>query len=390
MSRFALSLFLFLCFFSGKAQESLKDIIVPFYTEKIKLTYSPELIDFKDPVISEKGLVQFFKSLAGKNYSPLLKSLRQSKSVLLLNDWFYYQLMSNTTEQLLQGESSYTKELFCWFLLSQSGFDTRLAYFDQEVYLYVYTNDDIFEAPIINDADKQFVNLSRVFDTSSFQKALYLLNFSPNPDGQAFSFAITDLPALKPRIRDKSLEFPYRQQIHKMNLQVDESIKDYMHNYPLIAESQYFDAPVSKTLTASLLPQLRKMLLGKNDWESLEIIASLTRSAFNYQEDRQCFGRSKPMIPDEVFLYPYSDCEDRSALFYYLVKELLNLPMIVLAYPDHLTVAVALPQTREGAIFYQGKAYYVCDPTGPVNSSEIGYIPKDYEDQAYEIIKKYK
>ncbi|HMQ48579.1 MAG TPA: hypothetical protein PKA00_00420 [Saprospiraceae bacterium] len=390
MSRFALVPCLLLCFFSGKAQETVKEVIVPFYTERIKLSYSPELLDFKDPTISEKGLVQFFKTLAGNNYSHLLKSLRQSKNVLQLNDWFYYQLMVNSTEQLLQGKAQNTKELFCWFLMAQSGYDTRLAYFDEEVYLYVYTNDDIFEAPIISDAGKQFVNLSRIFDSTAFQKALYLLNFTPNTDGHSFSFAIHDLPALKPKIKEKNLEFSFRQQVHKLSLQVDEGIKDYMFNYPLIAESQYFDAPISKTLAASLEPQLRKILLGKNEWESIEIIASFTRSAFKYQEDKQCFGRSKPMIPDEVFLHPYSDCEDRSVVFYYLVKEMLNLPMIVLAYPDHLTVAVALPQTREGAIFYQGKAYYVCDPTGPVNSSEVGSIPKGYEDQPFEIIKKYK
>ena len=84
------------------------------------------------------------------------------------------------------------------------------------------------------------------------------------------------------------------------------------------------------------------------------------------------------MIADEVFFYPYSDCEDRSALFYALVRELLDLPMIVVAFPDHLTVAVSLEEELPGAVIsYQGRRYYICDPTGPVNSSEIGIFPKN-------------
>ena len=96
------------------------------------------------------------------------------------------------------------------------------------------------------------------------------------------------------------------------------------------------------------------------------------------------------MVAEEVFLYPYSDCEDRSALFIRLAEELLGLPMIVLAYPDHLTVGVALPQTKSGFVRYNSKAYYVCDPTGPVNSDAVGKIPEGYEDTPYEIIKEYK
>ena len=96
------------------------------------------------------------------------------------------------------------------------------------------------------------------------------------------------------------------------------------------------------------------------------------------------------MVAEEVFLYPYSDCEDRSALYVRLVQELLGLPMIILAYPDHLTVGVALPQTKGGFVRYKSKAYYICDPTGPANSAVVGEVPEGYEDTPFDIIKEYK
>ena len=109
-----------------------------------------------------------------------------------------------------------------------------------------------------------------------------------------------------------------------------------------------------------------------------------------YKEDHDHFGKSKPMIADEVFHYSFSDCEDRSALFYNLVKELLDLPMIMIAYPDHLTIGVALTQQIGNPINYKGRKYYICDPTGPSNSTRIGSVPKNYERKSFEILADYK
>ena len=60
--------------------------------------------------------------------------------------------------------------------------------------------------------------------------------------------------------------------------------------------------------------------------------------------------------------------------------------MIIVAFPDHLTVAVALDQPIGPSIKYKGKKFYIVDPTGPSNSSEIGRVPKGYEKQSFEIL----
>lgn len=163
-----------------------------------------------------------------------------------------------------------------------------------------------------------------------------------------------------------------------------------MAEYPLIDEAEYLDIPFSATLSASLFPQLEQLLAGKSEWEKAELLAAFTRSSFAYKEDKEYFGYSKPMAAEEVFLYPYSDCEDRSALYIRLAEELLGLPMIALAYPDHLTVGIALPRTKNGFVRYKGEAYYICDPTGPANSAEVGVVPAGYENAPFEVIRKYE
>ena len=46
------------------------------------------------------------------------------------------------------------------------------------------------------------------------------------------------------------------------------------------------------------------------------------------------------MFPEETINYPYSDCEDRSILFSYLVKNLLHLDIVGVKYNDHLATAI--------------------------------------------------
>ncbi len=371
------------------AQENL-EMILPFYSENIRIIYNPSLLSAGAPAISERGLVAHFHALARTDYAVLLKSTSQARKALNLNDWLHYQLLTKALEKIYTGRPKVEKELACWFLLSQAGFDTRLAYLDDDVFLYAYSRDAIFEAPIIKDRGRSFVNLTNIHSGRSAQQALYLLNFQPNPEGRSFSFQLKQLPLLRPRLSRREARFFFRDKWHQLEVEVNETIREFMADYPMLEESQYLDVPLSSALMNSLLPQLKRMLEGKNKWEAAELLAAFTRSSFAYKEDKAHFGKSKPMVAEEVFLYPFSDCEDRTALFVRLAQELLGLPMLVLAYPGHLTVAVALPQTKDGFVRYKGKAYYVCDPTGPVDSATVGEIPQGYEDSPFEVIKSYE
>lgn len=365
------------------------EIVVPFYSEKVKIAYSEDLLEGGDPLVEEQSLKRYFREMSLTNYHTLLGSLRRASRTLRLNDWLYYQLLQKTLQQIMADASSNQQVLMSWFMLSQSGYDTRLAYLGDQVFLYVYTQDDIYEAPMIKDEGRKYVNLTQIRSGRKARSALYLLGLHPNPDGHSFTFHLRELPLLRPQLSERSLRYFYKGEWHPLEVTVDENIARYMEEYPILGESLYLEAPFSSSLAKSLYPYLRQRIKGKNEWQATELLAAFTRSAFEYKEDKEHFGCSKPMIAEEVFLHPYSDCEDRSALFFNLVRELLDLPMLVVAYPDHLTIAVALPQTKGGSIRYKGRNYYICDPTGPKKSHEIGRVPQGYENTAFKIIESY-
>lgn len=114
-----------------------------------------------------------------------------------------------------------------------------------------------------------------------------------------------------------------------------------------------------------------------------------TRYAFLFEKDTEIFGNEKRLSPEETLLYEQSDCEDRAALFFYLVKEIYNLPMIVLVYPRHVTIAVQLDKPVGNPIVYKGKKYSICEPTPQKQDLRIGQRIPALSNTPYEIAYAY-
>lgn len=70
------------------------------------------------------------------------------------------------------------------------------------------------------------------------------------------------------------------------------------------------------------------------------------------------------LFADETLFYPYSDCEDRAILYSILVRDLLDLDVVLLHYPGHLATAVCFGTELTGDHLTIGdRRYTVCDPT---------------------------
>ena len=195
------------------------------------------------------------------------------------------------------------------------------------------------------------------------------MNLSLKFSGKPFTFDLDALPKLSPKLVEKSVSFPVDDTTYTLQLRLDSSALDIMRHHPEMHPMDYLEVPLSETTTASLFPQLRNILEGKSQRESVEILISFTRRAFEYKWDWDLYDDDRPMIAEEVFFNEYSDHEDRCALFYNLVKELLGLPMVVFShYNNDLTIGVALDEPVGKPYPYQARLYTICDPTSPNNS----------------------
>jgi|AntRauTorckE5430_2_1112549.scaffolds.fasta_scaffold01618_2 hypothetical protein len=363
---------------------------LPFYAQPIDIVYDPAMVIPDPGQLTSNNIVRSYRLLNKKPKRVLLNSLLEAKQRYGLNDFLFYKL-ARTSVQVVYGDTdSNAREITLFGLMVDAGFDARLTYRANRIFVNIYTTEDLFEVPIINTGGRRYANLSCLDGECSGRQRLFILDEHPNPRGRSFGFQLHNWPALGVQATVKEMHFQYHGVQQKMKVTFDRTVVDIMKDYPFIHEYAYLETPLSSTLRNSLLPQLRRYLEPLDERQRIELLVSFTRSAFDYKEDNEYFGHSKPMVPEELFGYNFSDCEDRSALFFALVRDLLNTSMAVVAYDDHLTIAVGTDNIAGDSFTYEGKRYVFCDPTGPKNSSRIGQIPPGYENKNFQIIGTYK
>lgn len=385
-----LAVLLFIGIWAKGLASALQPLDVPFYNTAVTIHYDKKLLNWRQYDWDDRSLQQSFRGLTQARAIALLESLLQVKERFLLNDWLFYQLTCAATKRVLEHRSKAEMELLTWFLLTEAGFDTRLARRDERLFVYAATKDEIFEAPLIEDAQKTFVNLTALREKQKNPGAVRLVPIGLPKGDRSFSFQLQILPLLPVQKLERQIAFTCGKETHQLQVEIDQTLVKWLREYPRIQESAYFLAPMSTALRASLLPQLQALIKGKAPVETLELLVQFTRSAFRYDEDEPHFGSNKPMIPEEVFFYPFSDCEDRSALLYALIRELMIIPAIVVAYPNHITVAVAMPNLGPDFLLHQGRRYYICDPTSPPGAPIFGIPSSDLRGKPFEVILQHK
>ncbi len=374
------------CFFSALALAgTFRSALVPLGSAWFEVRYDPGMKLQTRVEHDQAGITGFYHLLLDTGYATLLEDLDRKKDSLLLNDWMYYCFLRSSVTVIFHDRPDFEKELIAWFLLSHAGFDTRLAYHERRAFLYVHVEEEVFELPMIEDNKRNYFHIPYPLEYPLATEEVILLPFTAMPGGKPLSFKWQGYPLLPAAPVEKRVQLRTRDTLFHIAVTYDRAMVDMLAQQPILGEFSYFEAPVSPFLKASLLPQLAAFIDGKSEVEAIETLLAFTRSSFEYREDEAYFGRSKPMIPDEIFFYEYSDCEDRAALFFLLVKELTGLPMIVVSFADHVTIGVATEQVCEASVQYAGRRYCICDPTGPVDNQQAGVWPKGYEKQGYQI-----
>jgi len=388
--RFFATLLFSLSFFLSHAAlpgEWVSTTSVRYYADFIDLHLHHTLFQLSQDDYTPVNLQLGYQELEQSPYQALLSDLENHRDDLMLNDWLYYDMIWQMADQIYGAEHPSQRDLLAWFLLSKSGYETLITYKEDQVFINIQSDDQIFDVPRFEVSGKKYVNVSAIHQKGvQMSSTVSLLPFFAPHEEKTFEFQLDHLPNLIAEPVESTITFQWKEKDIQLEVTSDRTIYKMMQHYPLFAEAQYMQTPLSHTLASSLLPQLKLMLKGKDERASLQFLAAFTRSAFSYKEDHAQFGKNKPMIADELFHYPYSDCEDRSALYASLVRELLGLPMLVIAYADHLSIAVATETNLGTPIHHNGKAYYICDPTGPSNSYKIGNPPAGYQSQGFEIL----
>ena len=326
--------------------------------------------------INHAEITKYANTIPSKELDNLCQSLLGIQKKESLDDWLYYQLVRRTAQECIHKKEDYIGyTILKWYILNHTGYEPLLSVSENKLLLYIKSDDIIYNQPLKKIENKQYVCLN--YHDYGFNVDFNYEKFSNITDllkeGTPFTFLVKTLPDFaESTYETKELKFQYKKKADQVNIKLNTNLSSYFTNYPVTEYKNQFNIPLSKETYQSLIPALKEKLVNFDKKKGVEYIMYFTRHAFKFESDTEIFGREKRLSPEETLLYDKSDCEDRSALFFLLVKEIYDLPMIVLSSPQHVTVAVKLDKPSKHSILYEGKQYTICEPTPQRRELKVG------------------
>ena len=343
--------------------------------------------------LTQASVRSFYQKINQSNYQEMITSLLAYKEKYKLNDWLYYQLIRKTAQQISPKAANYNRyTLYKWFLMTKSGYDAKVAIGNNQIIFYVKNDENISDIPFFMTDEKKYMCLNyhdygRLFKR---EETYIPVKISIPEATQSFSYRVTRMPDFKPEgYTEKQITFNYKHKAYHFKIKINNEVENIFANYPVVDFETYFNIPLSRETYQSLIPILKENIKKMPTQKGVDYLMRFTRYAFLYEDDEEFIGKEKRFSPEQTLLNDQSDCDDRAALFFYLVKEIYNLPMIAMLYPTHITMAVQFEKPIGDVVIYQGKSYSVCEPTPQKQDLKIGQISASLKNIPYQIVYAY-
>lgn len=330
--------------------------------------------------LNENAIADAYEALCNSDYKPLLADCAQIRKDLRLNDWGVFTLVRQVADTYCgtANESIVMQQ----FLLNEMGYKARMARkaTEDKMMLFVATDCSIYAHPYITLNGQNYYNLSGNNEQCQF----YMCQKDSPKAKNSVGMQLKEAPLFPGTVVSSTHQA--KGSAARVTVDVPKALMDFYKDYPQCDYSVYFNAPVNVAMENRILSSLAPLVQGRNEADAANILINFVQTAFQYQTDGQQFGYEKPFFVEELFYYPYSDCEDRAMLFSYLVRKLLGLDVVLLDYPEHIATAVRFNGNVSGDyLMVNGWKYTVCDPT--YIGASIGMTMPRYKTVSAKVLK---
>ena len=327
----------------------------------------------------EKAVADAYEAMCKADYKPLLADCRQLKKDLKLNDWGVFLFVRDVSNALCADANA--SVVMQQFLLNELGYKSKMARRADrdQMLLFVATDCKMYGRPYFTKDGLNYYNL-----TSDETCQFYMCQEDSPKAKSNIDMKITNAPLLNSGMVNS---------VHKngagtvaVSVDVPKSLMLFYKSMPQCDYSVYVNAKVNPAVADRLLLSLAPIVEGKSEAEAANLLINFVQTGFKYATDQEQFGYEKPFFVEELFYYPYCDCEDRAVLYSYLVRNLLKLDVVLLDYPNHIATAVCFNENVSGDfVTVEGKKYIVCDPT--YIGASIGKAMPQFKRVAAKVLK---
>jgi len=335
--------------------------------------------------VDADGIAESWNEMAKNKSEPLLKQLSSHATWLGLDDWATAFLTYQYINHFGTGLSSAEVTLYTWYYLVQQGFDTSVGYESASVYLLLNVEQMLYGQKFFRFANDKYYFVDFSDSKQSLGKTIKTYQ---NQHAQAKQSVVIDLgkvPLLAGETSQRDLSFKFSGKSYEFSVPYSKEYVALLNQYPQLELKHYFQTDLAEDSKQALLTHLAKAIEGKTEQQALNLLLRFVQKAFAYQTDDQQFNEENFLLATETLHYPYADCEDRSVLFSYLVKNLLGNKVIGVLYKGHIATAVKAKSPIEGAAYrVNGDRYIIADPT--YIGASIGQVMPGYEQESPKLI----
>ncbi len=357
------------------------EIPVDFFGQNLVLKADPRMVEFTLGKPGQNEVARFWRKVTESNYGDVILQLNLLKEQMNLNDWGMYQLINQFSARIAPTNNN-TKTLYNWFLMTVSGFQSRLAYSAtaNKLYLLVPSTNNVFGCQFLKFNEQEY------YFIANFGEEIGSVLTYDEEYGDAkkrINLAVTKPLNFKEKYTTK--KFNFSPDFAGLEMKVPLNAMAFYSTYPQTDFYVTMSAPMNPLMKESLMNYFDKYIKGKNPVETVAILLEFTQKAFPYKTDQAQFGYEKWDFPDEIFYYPYCDCDDRAALLSWLVYNIAKLDVVGILFPGHVSTAVLFPSEVPGDFVYsKQKKYTICD--GTFIGAPVGRCMPQFAGKSGEII----
>ena len=360
-------------------------ISVSFYGCQLEFNL-PKSLRIKAKGTRENQVAQYYHAMSQQNGTKaFLAQLDAQVNRMGLNEWGYFALLRCISEKTFSDMND--RVLFCFFMMHSEGFRARVGRGQHSGQLKLL---------IAIDNSKEIYSMSFFRINGVKYYALYggeagedTYSYGEKADENGLRQVGLDFSrTLNMAACNKNRKLAMPKTGDTLTLPYCTSHLRYYDEMPMTVFPVYFKTGLANETQQLLSAYFGGLSQRYNKVQLVDIMLNFVQTAFDYKIDEKQFGREKYFFPEEVIGYRYSDCEDRAALFGWLVRTYAHCETVGVLYPDHLATAVCFgSQVKiDAAGFdYKGKHYYICDPT--YRNAPIGTVMPKLKGKAYEIIE---
>ena len=327
----------------------------------------------------ENAIADAYEAMCKADYKALVDDCRKMKKELNLNDWGIFLFVREASKTLCTDENAAV--VMQQFLLNELGYKSKMARRADrnQMLLFVAADCQVYGHPYFTKDGLNYYNL-----TSNESCQFYMCQEDSPKAKSKLNMQVNHAPALNAGMVNS---------VHKnrsgsvaVSVDVPKSLMEFYGSMPQCDYSVYVNAEVNPSVASKVLSTLAPLVNGKGEAEAANLLINFVQTGFQYATDQEQFGYEKPFFVEELFYYPYCDCEDRSVLYSYLVRNLLKLDVVLLDYPNHIATAVCFNENVSGDfVTVGGKKYVVCDPT--YIGASIGKAMPQFKNVAAKVLK---